>query len=105
MRNQKGFTLIEMLIVLTIITTLLILLIPNLASKNEDVQAKGCEALIQLSENQLQAYMMDHGEYPDQIHTLVEQEYIQTDTCSNGKKKIVFSETGQQELIVVDYDG
>lgn len=33
LNNQKGFTLIEMLIVLAVISLLLILFIPNLAEK------------------------------------------------------------------------
>ncbi|CQR46835.1 ComG operon protein 3 precursor [Paraliobacillus sp. PM-2] len=105
MKNQKGFTLIEMLIVLTVITTLLILLIPNLASKNEDVQVKGCNALKQLTENQLQAYVMDNGTYPNTISTLVDQQYIQTDTCSNGKKRLAFDELGNNEILIVDNEG
>ncbi|WP_117169234.1 competence type IV pilus major pilin ComGC [Paraliobacillus sediminis] len=91
-RNEKGFTLIEMLIVLAVITTLLILLIPNLADKNETVQNKGCAALIQMTDNQLESYKIDHGAYPATISILVDEEYIQSDTCSNGTKQIVYDE-------------
>ncbi|MFB1050369.1 competence type IV pilus major pilin ComGC [Paraliobacillus sp. JSM ZJ581] len=105
MKNQKGFTLIEMLIVLAIITTLLILLIPNLASKNQEVQSKGCNALKKLTENQLQAYVMDYGTYPNKVSTLVEKQYIQSDTCSNGKKRLAFDQAGNNEIIIVDNDG
>ncbi|WP_112181300.1 MULTISPECIES: competence type IV pilus major pilin ComGC [Paraliobacillus] len=89
-KNEKGFTLIEMLIVLAVITTLLILLIPNLADKNETVQEKGCAALIQMTENQMESYKIDHGAYPATISILVDEQYIQSDTCSNGTKQIVY---------------
>ncbi|WP_337747329.1 prepilin-type N-terminal cleavage/methylation domain-containing protein [Gracilibacillus saliphilus] len=46
MKNNKGFTLIEMLIVLAVISILLILFIPNLASKSENISEQGCEALL-----------------------------------------------------------
>lgn len=89
-RNEKGFTLIEMLIVLAVITTLLILLIPNLADKNESVQNKGCDALIQMIENQMESYKIDNGTYPATISILINENYIQSDTCSNGTKQIVY---------------
>ncbi|PAD39477.1 competence type IV pilus major pilin ComGC, partial [Terribacillus sp. 7520-G] len=43
MRNEKGFTLVEMLIVLLVISVLMILIVPNLADKNDRVQSQGCE--------------------------------------------------------------
>ena len=104
MKNQKGFTLIEMLIVLTIITTLLILLIPNLADKNETIQLKGCEALIQMAENQMQAYVVDQGAYPPDVATLV-GDYIQSDSCANGTKQIKFETSGSHTIIAADVTG
>lgn len=94
MRNEKGFTLIEMLIVLAIITTLLILLIPNLADKNEAIQKKGCVALIQLTENQLESYKIEEGSYPSAVSILVAEDYIQSDTCANGTQRVVYDEKG-----------
>lgn len=47
-RNEKGFTLVEMLIVIAIISVLIILFIPNLTGKTKDVNDKGCEALVHL---------------------------------------------------------
>ncbi|MCZ0704068.1 competence protein ComGC [Natronobacillus azotifigens] len=101
LKNEKGFTLIEMLIVLSIIATLLILLIPNLADRNEEVHDKGAEALIQMAESQVQLYILDHGRHPDSISTLVSEKYLQTDKLSNGKQKIAFKDTVHYEIIVV----
>ncbi|GAA5415494.1 comG operon protein 3 [Paraliobacillus ryukyuensis] len=101
MRDQKGFTLIEMLIVLTIIATLLILLIPNIAKKNSEIQTKGCDALKQMIENQMQTYVVDTGRYPDTVNTLVQESYIKSDQCSNQTKRIVFSDTSTHELEIV----
>ncbi|GGM31646.1 hypothetical protein GCM10011351_17280 [Paraliobacillus quinghaiensis] len=101
MNNQKGFTLIEMLIVLTIITTLLILLVPNLADKNETLQLKGCDALIQMTENQVQSYIIDHGTYPPDVETLV-GDYIQSDKCANGTKQIQFQTSEDYTIIAAD---
>ncbi len=40
-KNQRGFTLIEMLIVLMIISVLVMLLIPNLGKKVKRLTRKG----------------------------------------------------------------
>ena len=89
MKNQKGFTLIEMLIVLAVISTLLILLVPNLANKNNTVQDKGCEALKSMAESQLVAYNIDTGNDASDITTLINAEYLKTDTCANGTKQAI----------------
>ncbi|MRH43138.1 prepilin-type N-terminal cleavage/methylation domain-containing protein [Aquibacillus halophilus] len=94
MKNQKGFTLIEMLIVLTIISTLLILLVPNLAEKNTQVQNNGCKALAQMTESQVQAYEIENGQKPANVDTLINSNYLKTNICSNGTKKIELSTDG-----------
>ncbi|MBD1222742.1 prepilin-type N-terminal cleavage/methylation domain-containing protein [Virgibacillus halodenitrificans] len=49
LKNNRGFTLIEMLIVLMIISVLIILIVPNLSGKSKQVHDKGCEALVNVS--------------------------------------------------------
>ncbi|SDN07551.1 competence type IV pilus major pilin ComGC [Sediminibacillus halophilus] len=99
MKNEEGFTLIEMLIVLTIISILLILILPNLADKNEEVQTKGCTALAEMASSQIQAYVLDHGSEPDSISELLNENYLKTDTCANGAKQIQLSPTGEVEIV------
>lgn len=57
--NKKGFTLIEMLLVLFIIAVLLLLILPNMASQKDNVQAKGDEALQTTYDSQASLYQMD----------------------------------------------
>ncbi|WP_066192996.1 MULTISPECIES: competence type IV pilus major pilin ComGC [Gracilibacillus] len=99
MRNSKAFTLIEMLIVLAVISILLILFIPNLANKSENINSKGCDALLQMTENQMLAYEIDHGEQPTDLNVLVEEDYLETLECSNGNKQIGLE---NNELRVID---
>lgn len=44
--NERGFTLIEMLIVLLVISILLIITIPNITKNQSTIQSKGCEAFV-----------------------------------------------------------
>ena len=46
--HERGFTMIEMMIVLLIITVLLLIAVPNMVKNNHVAQSKGCEATIQL---------------------------------------------------------
>lgn len=85
LKNQKGFTLIEMLIVLMIISVLIILIVPNLAEKSEDVDEKGCDALVGVVQAQAESYRLDNGSYPDEVKDLKDK-YIEEDqmTCPNN---------------------
>lgn len=88
MLNEKGFTLIEMLIVLFIISVLLLVTIPNITKSNEAVEDKGCEALVELVETQMELYKIndENGKYPESITELTTEGYLESHqtTCPNG---------------------
>lgn len=84
MKNQKGFTLIEMMIVLMIISTLLLITIPNVTKNNSVVKEKGCDALVKLIEAQVQAYEIEKGTAPSNLEALKSEGYIETYTCPGG---------------------
>jgi competence protein ComGC len=83
--DNRGFTLIEMMIVLLIISTMLLISIPNVAQNNKVINAKGCEALVKLVEAQVQAYQIDTGSLPSTLEELV-PDYITADQkqCPDG---------------------
>ena len=45
-KMQKGFTLIELIFCISIILVILLLVIPNVTSKNRVVKEKSCDAQI-----------------------------------------------------------
>ena len=63
-KKVKGFTLIEMLIVLGIISILLLLFVPNLSKQKEAIQKKGDAAIVKVVESQIDIYELDHGVRP-----------------------------------------
>lgn len=85
-KNDKGFTLIEMLFVLMIISVLLILIIPSFSSKSEGIHEKGCNALVSIVQAQADVYQLDHSKVPASIDTLKENDYISNNqtSCPNG---------------------
>ncbi|MBH0229858.1 prepilin-type N-terminal cleavage/methylation domain-containing protein [Halobacillus yeomjeoni] len=93
MTNQKGFTLIEMLIVLLVISVLLIITIPNLTQHNESVREKGCEALTVTTQAQVESYYLENNSFPT-VTELLNGGYIKTSTCPNGDTINVDTQTG-----------
>ncbi|MFM0599988.1 competence type IV pilus major pilin ComGC [Streptococcus suis] len=56
----KGFTLVEMLVVLGIISLLLLLFVPNLSQQKDAIQKKGDAAVVKVVESQMELYELEH---------------------------------------------
>ncbi|MGN1387132.1 MAG: competence type IV pilus major pilin ComGC [Bacillus sp. (in: firmicutes)] len=84
--NQKGFTLIEMLVVLLVISVLLIITIPNIVKQQGTIRDKGCAALEKMVQGQVQAYQIDYDKLPASLSAMKSEGYINNDTCPNGDK-------------------
>ncbi|MFT4412615.1 competence type IV pilus major pilin ComGC [Fredinandcohnia humi] len=85
--GQKGFTLIEMLIVLLVISILLLVTIPNVTKHNSLINEKGCEALVKMVESQVQAYEIEKAKKPASISELQTGGYLDAEkapVCPNG---------------------
>lgn len=95
-KNDRGFTLIEMLIVLLVITVLIVLIIPNLSGRTEHIYSKGCEALKATVQAQVDAYHLEKKHYPASLNTLVTDEYLSAEqtSCQNDEELVYDSSTG-----------
>ncbi|MFM0759950.1 competence type IV pilus major pilin ComGC [Streptococcus suis] len=56
----KGFTLVEMLVVLGIISLLLLLFVPNLSQQKDAIQKKGNAAVVKVVESQMELYELGY---------------------------------------------
>lgn len=88
--KDDGFTLIEMLLVLLVISILIIVIIPNIAKQSKTVQAKGCEAQVKMVQGQIEAYRIDTGKTPSTVNELV-PEYLKENQvkCKDGTDIII----------------
>lgn len=85
LKNQKGFTLVEMLVVLLVVSILLLITVPNVTKHNSVIKEKGCEAMIKMVEAQVQAYELDKGVKVSAIGDIVGDGYLdKTPACPNG---------------------
>lgn len=93
--NSKGFTLIEMMIVMLVITVILAITIPNIFNQRQAVESKGCDAYIRVVESQVQSYKMKHETIPT-VTNLAEVGFITGDElkCPDGRN-ISIEENGQ----------
>lgn len=74
--RRRGFTLIEMLLVLVILGTLAAIVIPKFAGRSEQARVTAAESQIANFETALDAFEVDNGYYPkgsDGLYQLVEQ--------------------------------
>ncbi|QTD41701.1 competence type IV pilus major pilin ComGC [Sporosarcina sp. Te-1] len=91
-RNEKGFTLIEMMIVLLIISVLVLIAIPNVTKHSRSIDEKGCDAYVKMVQGQVQAYKMDLKEIPT-LESLKEKEYLsENPQCPDGRSLTISSD-------------
>ena len=84
LKNQRGFTLIEMMIVLLVISVLLLITVPNVTKNNSTINEKGSEAFIKMVEGQIQAYEMENQKIPT-LEQLLNGEYLVNSEGPAGK--------------------
>ncbi len=84
LKNQRGFTLIEMMIVLLVISVLLLITVPNVTKNNSAINNKGSDAFVRMVEGQIQAYEMENKKIPT-VDELVKGEYLVNSKGPAGK--------------------
>ena len=84
LKNQKGFTLIEMMIVLLVISVLLLITVPNVTKNNSTINKKGSEAYVRMVEGQIEAFKMENQRIPT-VEELIAGEYLVNSKGPAGK--------------------
>jgi prepilin-type N-terminal cleavage/methylation domain-containing protein len=84
--KEKGFTLIEMMIVLLVISILIIITIPNMTKQQGMIRNKGCDAYMNMVVAQMEAYKMETSSTINPtIEELESEGYIPKKECPNGE--------------------
>ena len=63
-RRSRGFTLIEIMVVVSILAILAALVIPNVIGQSDDAKRKAAAVEIGTLKRSLQMYYLDNGRYP-----------------------------------------
>jgi len=98
MKNEKGFTLIEMMIVMLIISVLLIITIPNITKHNSNINSKGCQAFVKMVEAQVQSYKIETNQIPT-ISDLIDKGYLKSAQCPDGVTTVTIDSDGTVKTV------
>lgn len=72
MRHNKGFTLVEMLLVVVILSTLAAMIVPRFAGRSDEARAAAARADVMANlASALDLYEIDNGAYPQRLEDLV----------------------------------
>ena len=74
MKKLRGFTLIELMIVLVILGLLASLVAPQMFSKVGSTKVKTAKAQMQMFQTALDTFRLDIGDYPNSLEELVKSE-------------------------------
>lgn len=97
--NHSGFTLIEMLLVLLIISILLLIAVPNMVKNTSVASGKGCEATIAMLQAQIAAYEVEKNEKPASLQTLVDEGYVERIVCPDQTTLVLDNTTWKVEKV------
>ncbi len=87
---KKGFTLLEMILVLSVIAMILLITIPNVMEKKKLINNVGCKALVEVVNSQILTYELS-GDSCSSIDDLIKAGYLNEDQrkCPDGKQIVI----------------
>ena len=85
---KKGFTLLEMVVVVIIVSILFLLTIPNVSKVINSVDSRACSAMAKVVDSAIAQFKLDYGTMPNSINDLVNGGYLdeKQTSCSNGNR-------------------
>jgi general secretion pathway protein G len=104
-RKHAGFTLIELIVVLTLIALLLTIAVPRYFSVVDAGKVKVRRQNIAVMRDALDKYNGDQGRYPDRLQDLVDKRYLREipiDPVSDSFEWVIVAPPSEREGAVFD---
>lgn len=97
-KKWSGFTLLEMVIVILIISVLFLLVVPNIQKTLTIVNQKGCQAIEKIADSAILQYKIAHDQWPSSVSDLVNEGLLsQSQVTCDGSKTLTI-ENGQAHV-------
>ena len=104
-RRQKGFTLVELLIVVIILAILAAIVVPQFASSTSDAEVSSLDSTLANMRTAVELYYQQHGEYPG-LNTAVAAACPGSGTPGTGTGMVTDSITFLDQMTMyTDTDG
>ena len=91
--NQKGFTLLELLVVVVIVGILTAIAVPRIGNLTQNAERSAVEANLRTIDSAIMMYRSETGSYPDSLDVL--KDYLQD--VPTGPGNAVYGITGDKE--------
>lgn len=75
---QRGFTLIELMVVMAVLALLAMLVSPRYFSSVEQARETALRANLQETRRAIDQYFTDKGQYPSSLQDLVDERYLRS---------------------------
>jgi prepilin-type N-terminal cleavage/methylation domain-containing protein len=102
--NQKGFTLIEILIVVVIVAILAAISVPIYLEYVESARASDAKTAISSIWQAAQIYYQDRGEYPGEVSDLEEGRYLNLSLSTSAQWDFVINGDPPSSIIATSTD-
>lgn len=83
---KKGFTMIEMVLVMCVVVIMFLLTLPNIQKTMGIVNSKGCDAQLKIIDGAILQYELEYDSIPTSINQLIDANIIseRQSRCSDG---------------------
>lgn len=108
MQRDKGFTLIELMIVILIIAILVAIAVPVFLNARRNAQTRTCQANLRTIEGAVNTYMADANVYPGTIANMTSGTYSvlkNTPQCPTASAGYGFTNNGNEVFPTVSCPG
>jgi type II secretion system protein G len=77
LKNQKGFTLVELMVVVVIIGVLVAIIVPIYGNVSANAKERACDANVRTLSGAAAMYHAEHGTWPADPAALVAADFLQ----------------------------
>lgn len=98
LQNRKGFTLVELLIVMAIIGVLVLIAIPQFSKSTQSSQLKAVQNNARTIVSAAGIYYADKGSFPADIKTLIDGKYLDPNAFGTDGKNAAPNKLATYEI-------